>query len=291
MDGKTSVAIPDQTFFDNASHLQDAAPCDMARTLLEQFRSVSDGWRSFEGPRSGGALLDSQWFLVGSTGASRQVSSNGKIIETRKNGMEIHLYPEDRITISWPDGSTGDVEPSFPARGLRSTNVDDDGNVTFIYGDRTREKNFRSGFQTIDFPDGSGYLREQNGRTHVWHANRESEHYDEHGLLERRWTVEQDGARVSTDGSGRVEMRQCPDGRIREFSYGPDGELAEIVGHLGQWKRDAGRNGKTAWVNQNSGKVWDGDFNVDPHGNARYVPHKGHGLCAAEALAFPRSRN
>src|SRR5262249_41438034 len=62
----------------------------------------------------------------------------------------------------------------------------------------------------------------------------------------------------------------------RDFQYNDKGELTVVTssftGHT--WTRTTDEQGKTAWVNE-KGKVWHGDFSVDPLGNLKYLANNG----------------
>ncbi len=78
-----------------------------------------------------------------------------------------------------------------------------------------------------------------------------------------------DGSNAYTDENGRLVYNEkdqvieagAGNGRQRKFHYDEKGQLDQIDGNLGHWDRQV-KDGHVAWVNKDSGAVWNGDFQM-----------------------------
>ncbi|GEM_PF-3333192 len=112
--------------------------------------------------------------------------------------------------------------------------------------------------------DDQGNISYDIGRTHVtFRADGEI------------WNVDEaTGEKIVRDHTGRVTEAPAGDGQTRKFHYDQNGNVDQIDGRLGHWDRvDA--EGKTAWVNRNSGELWKGQFTVDDDGNLHFKSDDG----------------
>ncbi len=202
-------------------------------------------------------------YITYEDGTTRLEKQDGTIEEKRKHGdvSEVHQKPDGNVTVTMRDGTKLERSPSFMDQGVKSVAVGDDGRVVFTYNAGTVEVVLRDGTTVINNPDGS------------------MQRYDKDGNLVKERTVNPDGSFVTTeykndDDPGRVTGIIGPDGRTRDFKYGPDGELTEIEGHLGTWKRMVDPDGKVYWQNQDHPEMkWHGEMKVDKDGNLHYTPH------------------
>ena len=112
----------------------------------------------------------------------------------------------------------------------------------------------------------------------LWTACGNKADYDANGDLTRQTKTCADGTTVVFDGSGRATAVEEPNGQTREFTYDDDGDLMEIRGHLGTWKRTVDENGIAVWVNQDTRQTWKGHFRADSNGHLHFTPHQAQGL-------------
>jgi len=80
---------------------------------------------------------------------------------------------------------------------------------------------------------------------------------------------------VKEDPNGNVVYAIGQDARPRKFHYDESGNLDQIDGHLGHWQRTVDKQGREAWVDKDTGTVWDGKMRVDSAGNLHYQPYEG----------------
>ncbi|HEY9869615.1 MAG TPA: hypothetical protein V6D08_10655 [Candidatus Obscuribacterales bacterium] len=217
-------------------------------------------------------------------GAIRQVFPDGMIVETRTDGMLIQVRPDHSVTIVKNDRLIREVKPTHPDRAIKHVVVADDGTVRYEYEDGTRQTDYRWGDRKVEYPDGTYAQFNEDGSSNFTDRDGQTRYYDMDGRLEHLWKNNPDGSQVRTDPAGRVDIVLDADLKRREFKYGPEGELAEIKGHLGIWKRAVDSNGDPVWVNQDRGQVWQGEFAVDIEGNLHYMPHDRE----AQAYVFTR---
>lgn len=220
--------------------------------------------------------------IVYDNDTKRMIHQDGYIQEIRKNGMEVHMRPDHTVTVM-EGGGAREVKPTYPNQEIRSTKVEDDGTVIYSYQDGKSETYYPMGSHTVKHPDKSLDVYNKDG-SYKHYSSRGLAEFDSNGNLVKEYENYPDKTMVRRDANGRVEGTVDADHKVRIFKYDSDGELNLIQGHTGTWKRMADEHGKNVWVNESSGKVWNGEFKVDKEGNLHYAPHDPR----AQAWMFTR---
>lgn len=206
-------------------------------------------------------------------GTIRQVFPDGVIVEMRKNGMLIQVRPDHSVVILKSDRLVREVKPFQGDRAINHIAVADDGTVRYDYEDGTRQADYPWDDRKVEYPDGTYAEFNKDGTSRITDKDGLTSYFDNGGRLDFQWTNSSDGSQVRKDANGRVDIVLDAHLQRREFTYGPAGELIEIKGHLGTWKYAVAENGHFAWVNQDTGQIWHGDFKIDADGNLPYAPH------------------
>jgi hypothetical protein len=217
-------------------------------------------------------------------GSIRQVFPDGMIVETRKDGMLIQVRPNQSVVIVKNDRLVREVKPFHGDRAINHIAVADDSTVRYHYEDGTRQTDYRWGDRKVEYADGTYAEFNKDGTSRITDKDGLTSYFDSGGRLDFQWMNNSDGSQVRKDATGRVDIVLDADLQRREFTYGPDGELIEIRGHLGTWKYTVAENGQSAWMNQDTGQIWHGDFKIDADGNLHYAPHDRR----AQAYVFTR---
>src|SRR4030095_9256646 len=83
-----------------------------------------------------------------------------------------------------------------------------------------------------------------------------------------------DNSKIVVSGD-KITEATGSDGHRRKFEYDASGKLEHIDGRLGHWNRTVDENGKTVWVNKDTGAHWKGEFTLDAQGNWHFKRHDG----------------
>jgi hypothetical protein len=181
---------------------------------------------------------------------------------------------------------------------MGGTKTADSRSVCEKRGDRAVTVDANGQIESVTMPNGTIMRREKDGN---WNAI--STDGIEEGPVFKNVKVEKDGTvsydrndkhivinndgsgsheimggagKVSFDKNGRITEAPAGDGRTRKFHYNEKGELDQIDGNLGHWDRQVGKDGKSEWVNRDSGDVWKGEFDINPdNGDVWYTTPDG----------------
>jgi hypothetical protein len=200
--------------------------------------------------------------IVYEDGTVRQLRPGGVTVEIRKD-MTITEKPDHSVAVDI-NGDTRVAKPLHPERGFKRTTVDERGNVTYEYQDGTSSVHLRGGgIEDIA----------KNGDSKLYLGGE---------VIQE--TKKQSDQSVVTSSDGRVTSTEHPKVN-RVFRYDNKGDLQEVVGTNGTWKRMTGPDGKEYWQNEeNPDLKWHGKMSVDKQGNLHYKPHDAH----ASAWIFTR---
>lgn len=211
--------------------------------------------------------------VVYDNGTARHVADNGEIYEVRKDGTEIRVKPDHSVSVTI-NGDQREAKPGIKDQEITKTEVSERGDVTFTYEDGTKETTMRGGGKLFERTDGTNELYLGSRLIQFTDKDGTEYSYDYEGNVESITRNYPDYNFVKEDRDGRVLKTYSPE-TIREFKYDEKGNLSEIQGGLGTWKRETDKEGKSVWVNHESKQVWRGDFKVDSAGNLHYTPHNG----------------
>ncbi|HEY9871419.1 MAG TPA: hypothetical protein V6D08_19840 [Candidatus Obscuribacterales bacterium] len=189
--------------------------------------------------------------IVYEDGTVRQLRPGGTTVEIRKD-MTVTERNDHSVAVTI-NGDTRIAKPFHPDKEIKNIKVDETGAVTYEYKDGTASVHLRGGgVETTD----------KNGDKKLWLG---SEVIQE--------TKKQPDNSVVQTSDGRVTSTEHPKA-FRVFRYDDRGNLNEIVGEQGTWKRMTGPDGKEYWQNQdNPDQKWHGKMSVDKGGNLHFAPH------------------